>query len=903
MASYEKISNEEVKRLAKQRDKDALYEMVWRFDELMPAKVRDIPVERCAWQDYWFEKAANAGHIDAKYSFAQSLINRVMNAEDRQKAMKYFLSLSDDFDADKLLNDDDRECGIIAKLRLGIMLCEGYHTQRDVRKGVNLINAADSLTNGFAVFGFETLFKLGELYATGLAQQGEEPSIDDLNKAIKYLYSAIKSFNLEKNDARKLDIAKDLLEIQEKRMKEKMVLKATTGKEETNFYGADERRRKIMELSDEAKQRMKADKDALVRLSQRLACEGWDNTVNSDISIKDGGLTTYPIAPQKVDLAVFSQIDCKEIFKSLENYLLELGNIQKEQKYELPSIIRIGSFKYNTENIPVMIPFEAMNGLCFETNNKSRGNALRQMQYIALSLRKQILPDVLKLKFVDIGLITSFPMLHSLNEHNIKFITDRDDLKSEIDDLFKTTRYISTKCLGGDYNNLREYNSQTDNKEPYNILFISNFPKEFNEEEINAICTLINEGSKCGIQVIMNLDKTFFPEIDNYNQKRFAKLFDISNQMACLDCKRYPKVSLNNFNDSVIQDFFNKYDFEFEEYPQKEINSLIATINKIDEKQSNLPENFLSILIGKSGRDDIYFELGEKADVYHALIAGASRSGKSTLMNNIITSIADKYSPDELRLFLLDYKEGVEFQIYENHPNVELLLLDNSNFAVGVETLTQFRNEINIRSKKFKDLSPTISNINEYNRKTSDKLPRMLMIIDEVQQLFTNYQNSREVNPLVRDIARLGGAFGIHLLFCSQSYVDSNIAADALSQMGLRISYRLSNGSECRAILGSDNDAPLRLERFQLVYNANFGRKDDNIIVKADNFEREKVISLLQIAAEKYKDSKPFEKKIIVNKDETEDTQRKQPDDNTQIVKAVESKEYKSKDYEKEFGF
>ncbi|MDR0698388.1 MAG: hypothetical protein LBG28_04080 [Tannerella sp.] len=54
-------------------------------------------------------------------------------------------------------------------------------------------------------------------------------------------------------------------------------------------------------------------------------------------------------------------------------------------------------------------------------------------------------------------------------------------------------------------------------------------------------------------------------------------------------------------------------------------------------------------------------------------------------------------------------------------------------------------NEINKRSKLFKDLSPLISNINEYNKKATEKLPRMLMIIDEVLHLFINYQSSKEV--------------------------------------------------------------------------------------------------------------------------------------------------------------
>jgi len=572
-----------------------------------------------------------------------------------------------------------------------------------------------------------------------------------------------------------------------------------------------------------------------------------------------------------------------------------------ERKDELPNIIRVGSLDRKTIKVPVLLPFDILNGLCFETNRQTQQAAIGQMQYIALSLLKSVSPDLLRLTFVDIGLNTNFPLLHTLNLPNIKFITNRNSLREEMDSLFESARYISSKCLGGEHKTLKDYNAVSDYKEPYNVLFIANFPKKFHEEEINTISMLVNEGMKCGIQVIMNYDRAYFPDITAYNQDHFANLFALTKQMICLDCTK-EKVELKNFDIQAIQNQFARYPFVFEHYPQSELSALIANINKLSAKQDNKFADFISIPIGRSGREEVYFEMGEKADVYHCLMAGASRTGKTTLLNNIITSIAGLYSPDDMRLYLLDYKEGVEFQIYETHPNVELLLLDNSNFSVGVNALKQFRDEITKRSKLFKELSPTIANINEYNKKAEKKIPRMMLIIDEVQQLFINYQSSREVNPLVKDIARMGGAFGLHLFFCSQSYVNTQIADDTMSQMGLRISYRLANGRECRAILGSDNDAPTNLERFQMVYNSHFGDKDYNRFVKADNFEKEKIIPFLAQAAEKYKGHQPFEKKIIVRADEEQKTPENQVVENkTTEIKIVKRDDIKvNKD---DFGF
>jgi len=140
MIDYEKISALEVQMLAKQGDEEALFEMAYRF-ELMPSGDKGNSVEECAWQDYWLEKAADAGQINAKMNYAYSLGNRPPDKEYCQKSMKYYQELSNDFDAGKI-SDEKRDIGISAKLMLGIMLCEGNGIERDGKKGVELIEAA-----------------------------------------------------------------------------------------------------------------------------------------------------------------------------------------------------------------------------------------------------------------------------------------------------------------------------------------------------------------------------------------------------------------------------------------------------------------------------------------------------------------------------------------------------------------------------------------------------------------------------------------------------------------------------------------------------------------------------------------------------------------------------------------
>ena len=325
---------------------------------------------------------------------------------------------------------------------------------------------------------------------------------------------------------------------------------------------------------------------------------------------------------------------------------------------------------------------------------------------------------------------------------------------------------------------------------------------------------------------------------------------------------------------------------------------------KIDSTQENSDiKDFLCIPIGKSGRNVVNLEMGQKSGIYHGFIAGQSGSGKTNLLHNIITSIAKYYSPDDIRLYLLDYKWGVEFQVYENHPNVEYLLLDNENVESGINLLKDLRKEFVKRSKEFLAVGKTINNIDEYNRKASKKMPHILVIIDEVQQLFSSFNLRREVNPILKEVAKQGRAFGIHLLFSTQSYAQCDIDSDTLSQMPLRIAFALSSGTECRAILGPDNEAPMTLPPYSAIYNKRNGDNRYNTIVKVDFFDKDSIDSVLSQAAAKHKGYARFEKRIIRDSHMDERTSVKSNTTDSGSSRVVHRPEYDNEDFEKEFGF
>lgn len=116
-----------------------------------------------------------------------------------------------------------------------------------------------------------------------------------------------------------------------------------------------------------------------------------------------------------------------------------------------------------------------------------------------------------------------------------------------------------------------------------------------------------------------------------------------------------------------------------------EVTSSILPITKV------IPENawfsgdsssLFSVPIGKDENGTIqYLEFGDpvsKGTSHHALVTGSLGSGKSTLLHTIIMSTLVAYSPDEINLYLLDFKSGTEFQVYANHkiPHIKVIALD-----------------------------------------------------------------------------------------------------------------------------------------------------------------------------------------------------------------------------------
>ena len=245
----------------------------------------------------------------------------------------------------------------------------------------------------------------------------------------------------------------------------------------------------------------------------------------------------------------------------------------------------------------------------------------------------------------------------------------------------------------------------------------------------------------------------------------------------------------------------------------------------------------LTFSIGKWGVNDVNITIGDEVNQRHnVLITGAVGQGKSNLISVIIHSLCLRYSPEELRLYLLDFKEGVTFKAFSNIgkkdylPHAEALGLE-SDPEFGLAVLYALYGEYQRRMNILKEQN--VKSIRELREKDKTvKMPRIVAIIDEFQMMFgEDMQNGPKIAELLEKSVRLFRAAGIHFILASQTLAGNLFLAQKreaiFSQVPIRIALKNSL-EESRQTLAMNNSAAAFLRPREAVVNLDYGEISQN---------------------------------------------------------------------------
>jgi DNA segregation ATPase FtsK/SpoIIIE, S-DNA-T family len=194
----------------------------------------------------------------------------------------------------------------------------------------------------------------------------------------------------------------------------------------------------------------------------------------------------------------------------------------------------------------------------------------------------------------------------------------------------------------------------------------------------------------------------------------------------------------------------------------------------------------------------------------HLLVAGTTGSGKSELLQTLVSSLAVVNRPDAMNFVLIDYKGGAAFRAFRSLPHTVGMLTDLDEFLVE-RALVSLRAELQRRKSVLDRADKT--NIARYwdalaDRPDADPLPRLVIVVDEFAVMSEKLPD--QLASLI-DIGRQGRSLGIHLVLATQRPAGV-VTADLRSNINLRIALRVASAEDSRDVIDSVDAARIPVE-------------------------------------------------------------------------------------------
>jgi DNA segregation ATPase FtsK/SpoIIIE, S-DNA-T family len=186
----------------------------------------------------------------------------------------------------------------------------------------------------------------------------------------------------------------------------------------------------------------------------------------------------------------------------------------------------------------------------------------------------------------------------------------------------------------------------------------------------------------------------------------------------------------------------------------------------------------LAAVVGQSGDNPLTLRLSDLTP--HWLIGGRSGAGKTAFLINVLYGLSTRYGPDQLSLYLLDFKEGVSFTEFTPTPRDPTWIPQaravgiESDREYGLAVLRELEAEMTARAQRYKDAGVTRFTDLRQRQAEADPdavpLARIVCVIDEFQVLVQGSDRlARDAVAALESLARKGRSYGIHLILASQT--------------------------------------------------------------------------------------------------------------------------------------
>jgi hypothetical protein len=567
---------------------------------------------------------------------------------------------------------------------------------------------------------------------------------------------------------------------------------------------------------------------------------------------------------------------------------IRFGELQVDLKTMVDEVAKGAPFSLplpGTFSVPALIAYPKQASIMLHTDRAGRMDSIRAMQMIMTRLMTALPPGRVRFTMIDpVGLGQNFAGFMHLADYDEALVggriwTDADQIDQRLANLTEHMETVIQKYLRNEYATIDDYNAQAGElAEPYRYLVIADFPVNFSEDSLRRLSSIASTGARCGVYTLVMRD---------------TRVSTAGGTMHVDDLEAH-SVNLVREGDKFVwrDPVFNQFPLQLDPPPtDDELSKILHQVGKGAREAKRVevafdliapkPPQFwtlksdgdVGVAVGRSGATRVQmFKLG-KGVAQHALVAGKTGSGKSTLLHALICNLAMWYSPDEVELYLIDFKKGVEFKTYAMHhlPHARAIAVE-SDREFGLSVLQRIDVEMGRRAELFRPYKA--QNLQMYREASGKKMPRTLLIIDEFQEFFTEDDKlAQDASLLLDRIVRQGRAFGVHLLLGSQTIGGSSgLSRSTIGQIGVRIALQTSE-ADSQMILGDGNSAARLLSRpGEAIYNDAGGLVEGNSPFQVAWLPDEQRDTYLDLVSSKAsKEQETVEKPIVFEGNEPAD--------------------------------
>ncbi|WRA43694.1 DNA translocase FtsK [Helicobacter pylori] len=519
----------------------------------------------------------------------------------------------------------------------------------------------------------------------------------------------------------------------------------------------------------------------------------------------------------------------KPIASPIEDYQKSIRQIQAQftdapkfnETHTYPKFLSCGLLEIKGKNganmeflLPKVYPFPPKS---LYIEHEKDGQFLREMLMRLLSSAPLVQLEIVLIDALSLGGI--FNLARRLLDKNNDFIyqqrilTESKEIEEALKHLYEYLKVNLQEKLAG-FRDFAHYNENAKDRLPLKALFLSGVDA-LSQNALYYLEKIMRFGSKNGVLSFVNLES----EKNNQSAedlKRYAEFFKDRTSFERLKYLNVEVINDQGIKSQHMKDFADKIKAYYEK--KKAVKRELKDLQRDKEFWAKSSQHEVVVPVGWDiNHKEVCFEIGNEQN--HTLICNHSGSGKSNFLHVLIQNLAFYYAPNEIQLFLLDYKEGVEFNAYTD-PILEHARLVSvaSSVSYGITFLKWLCDEMQKRAELFKQFN--VKDLNNYRK--HDEMPRLIVVIDEFQVLFSDNKSTKAVEGHLNTLLKKGRSYGVHLVLATQTMRGTDINPSFKAQIANRIALPM-DAEDSSSVLG--DDAACEIQKPEGIFNNNGGNR------------------------------------------------------------------------------